>query len=40
MGTIVLIGLYVRHMTTFKSLSNASLSNARRAARVDLEAAR
>jgi hypothetical protein len=35
MGAIVLIGLRVRHMTAFKSLSNA-----RRAARVDLQAAR
>ena len=35
MGAIVLIGLCVRHMMAFKNLSNA-----RRAARVDLQAAR
>ena len=35
MGAIVLIGLCVRHMMAFKNLSNA-----RRAARVDLQGAR
>ena len=35
MGAIVLIGLCVRHIMSFKSLSNA-----RRAARIDLHAAR